>query len=71
MLTEMKQISPLQVKTVKEHLDKQISKWTKIMNTHYETDGGNDLKEYTRGALRACTELKAFIEHEEQYGKSE
>ncbi len=69
MLTEMKQISPLEVKTVKEHLDKQISKWQDILNTHYETDGGTDLTDHAKGALTACIELKAFIEHQERYGK--
>lgn len=62
MLTEMKQVSPLEVKTIKEHLDKQISKWQELLNTHYETDGGTDLTEYASGALKAYIELREFIE---------
>lgn len=62
MLTEMKQVSLLEVKTIKEHLDKQISKWQELLNTHYETDEGRVLTEYANGALTAYIELREFIE---------
>ena len=67
----MKQNSSLEVETVKDHLQRQITEWTSILNTHYETDVGTDITEYAKGALTAYVELKAFIEYEERNGKNE
>jgi hypothetical protein len=61
----------MEVRIIKEHLDKQILKWQEILNSHYKTDEGTDLGDYAQGTLTAYIELKAFIEHEELNGKSE
>jgi len=50
------------VEDIKEYLDKQIAKWTQILNSDYKTDGGMRLELHSSGRLEAAIEMKAFIE---------
>jgi len=60
------------MKKLRKHLKYQISKWRKILNSHYKTDSGKSLEEYAKGRLTAYIELEAYINKLEnpQHGKS-
>ena len=59
------------MKELRLHLEKQITKWTHILNSHYETDGGKSLEDYADGRLTAYIELLATIKKNESRRKKE
>jgi translation initiation factor 2 alpha subunit (eIF-2alpha) len=46
-----------------EYLKKQQTKWLRILNERYKTDGGTSLEEAAKGRLTAYTELLTWIEN--------
>ena len=52
--------------TLTQFLEEKILKWKDILNTHYETDAGTTLKEYSQGTLKAFIEIKEFIDQQEK-----
>ena len=59
------------MKDIKLHLEEQITKWTHILNSHYETDAGTSLEEYAEGRLTAYIELLVTIKKYESNRKEE
>ena len=59
------------MKELKLHLEEQITKWTHILNSHYETDSGESLEEYAKGRLTAYVELLSKIKKDESDRKKE
>ena len=53
--------APFNVEEIKEYLDKQIEKWTEILNSDYKTDSGVRLELHSSGRLQAAIEMKSFI----------
>ena len=48
-------------KEITEYLNKQVSKWTHILNEDYRTDGGIKLELHSSGRLEAAIATLAFI----------
>jgi hypothetical protein len=59
------------MKELKLHLEEKITKWTHILNSHYETDSGQSLEDYAKGRLTAYTELLSKIKKDESDRKKE
>jgi hypothetical protein len=53
------------MKELIEHLEEQVTKWTQILNSHYETDSGQSLEDYAKGRLTAYIELLSKIKKDE------
>ena len=49
------------VDEIKKYLDEQIIKWTKLLNSDYQTDSGHRLDLHSGGRLEAAIEMKSFI----------
>mgnify|MGYP003117772483 CR=1 FL=1 len=51
------------------HIEKQITKWRSILNSHYETDSGRSLEDYAEGCLTAYIELLVTLKKNESKRK--
>ena len=56
---ETSEVSDLE--EIKQYLEEQTSKWLKILNSEYKTDGGNRLDLHSSGRLNAAIEMRSFI----------
>tara|TARA_R100001377_G_scaffold26762_1_gene14426 strand:+ start:168 stop:395 length:228 start_codon:yes stop_codon:yes gene_type:complete len=59
------------MKEIRLHLEKQITKWRHILNSHYETDSKKSLEDYAVGRLTAYIELLVIIKDHESNRKEE
>tara|TARA_R110002051_G_scaffold35859_1_gene78420 strand:- start:940 stop:1170 length:231 start_codon:yes stop_codon:yes gene_type:complete len=60
------------MKEIRLHLEEQITKWRHILNSHYETDSGQSLEDYAKGALEAHIQILNIIkDHESRRTKEE
>ena len=54
------------VDVIKDYLREQISKWKRILNEDYKTDGGCGLELHSQGRLEGAINTLAFIERLER-----
>lgn len=59
------------MKELKLYLEKKITKWRHILNSHYETDSGQSLEDYAKGALEAHIQILNIIKDHESDRKKE